>query len=1190
MPDPQPTPALTPAPLPAPTPAPTPALAPSRFTPPPPPDDFAPTALLEDDPPPASPAAPPRRGRLSGVTLLAIAVWIALAWWFVTDRLARETHRLVADARHDGEARVALVTSALAQNLSRLGGIAATLAALPQVRSLAAAPTDESAIQALQPLLETAADEMGADLVLVADASGRVFASNLHGERSGVGAQMGSRDYFHAARAGHRGRQFAVGMQTGVPGMYFSSPILSAQGAFLGVVAVKRDTANLAGLVGQQGAFVTDPLGVVVMGQDRELLMHALPGSPVMALPAAERQQRYRSADLPVVPLQPWSRDSGELVRLGDHPEPQLEINRAMAADPLVVHVLQPLPEVARLEAQRLTDFVLLALAGTGTIALMGAAIDVLRSRRRGLQMLAELAATNRRLSREIEQRQRAQAALQDSREVLETQGARFRALLRSVPEQVWMKDRGGAYLAVNAAYERFLGTRSADVLGKTDADLYGPVLAARYRREDEEAMAGEEPRTQGEWEVSAEGRRTWLEIVKTAARDEQGRVVGVVAIARDATEIHQAQLALKASEARFRATFETAGDAILIVREGIVVDCNARALVLFAAPTRMDLLGVTLYDISADEQREPGAITELAGTRVGEAKSGQRTPFEWRCKRLDGEPFDAEITLSVFQHGGIRLLQAVTRDVSERKKMMAALEAARDEAERANRSKSVFLANMSHEIRTPLNAVLGFTQLLMADHRLPPETLQRLGVIHSAGNRLLGLINDVLDLAKIESGSLQVVTAPFDLREELADIAHLFEANARAKGLALHAEILLDGPAVVEGDRTKVGQIVQNLLGNALKFTQQGHIRLSVRRGEGESAAARDVVTMVVEDTGPGIVGDDLQRLFVPFRQGAAGVEKGGTGLGLALSRDMARAMGGELDLRSTPGVGTRVVVTLPLPLSDVRLDDSWFVDGEQRLDPDTPCRVLVVEDDRHSRDVLSQVLRAAGCTVVEAEDGQAGLDACAVNGPDGRPGGGFDIVFSDIRMPRLDGIRMIEQLRAQPVTQALPVVAVSASSLEHERRFYIERGFQDFIGKPYPFHEIYRMLVQYAGVRLHQEGDVAGMAGGVGAGAGGGAHGASGASLGAGAHAGAADAGPPPPVPFGSVTHRRLADLAVAAAHGEVGPVKRLLGELPPDTIGAARWRRFDEAAAAYDFQALEAHVLQVLGEVEHPPPPQA
>jgi CheY-like chemotaxis protein len=220
----------------------------------------------------------------------------------------------------------------------------------------------------------------------------------------------------------------------------------------------------------------------------------------------------------------------------------------------------------------------------------------------------------------------------------------------------------------------------------------------------------------------------------------------------------------------------------------------------------------------------------------------------------------------------------------------------------------------------------------------------------------------------------------------------------------------------------------------------------------------------------------------------------------------------------------------------------------GAQVLDEATPCTVLVIEDDPHSRDVLVNLLRSAGCTVMQAFDGQEGLARCRAER--------FDIVFSDIRMPHMDGVQMIERLRADPFTRDLPVVAVSASSLEHERRFYIEAGFQDFIGKPYPFHEVYRALVDHAGVRLHP----AGSPGEAGAGTG---------------------------APLADRLSPRLRDplraLAAAAASGQVGAVARMMEMITPETIGRARWQSFDEAAQSYDFQLLEERAEALLAQLE-------
>ena len=957
---------------------------------------------------------------------------------------------------------------------------------------------------------------------------------------------MSDRAFFEQTRDQHSARMFAVGHTTGIPGMYFSASIYD-EGRFIGGVFVKRDTHALAAMVGYEGAFVVDAMGVVIMAQDPRRLLQVLPGGGAATLAPAERASLYLSDRLAPLRLEPWDAAiAASLRRIGVDPQPQVLVQHHLEREGLDVYVAQPVPEVENLVRERVVSFVLLALAGAGAIALVAAGLGGWRSRRSVLDAIDRIGQANLRLSVEVAERQRAEVLLRESREYLVVHETRLRALLRSLPEQVWMKDRAGAYLAVNVEFERFQGIREGDVLGKTDGEMAAWERAGHYKAQDQATLAAAEPLVFLESERSADGGDVReLEVTKTAVRDERGEVIGVVGIARDMTEIHAANLALKTSEARFRATFETAGDAILIIRHAVIIDCNRRAVELLGAGTRAGLLGQATDLFAPDTQPDGEPSMRIAELHVVDIKPGGMKTFEWRCRRLDGSQFDAEITISLFRHNGADLLQAVLRDVSERRRMIAALEVAKEEAERANRSKSVFLANMSHEIRTPLNAVLGFTQLLMADRKLPDETQSRLRVIHSAGNRLLGLINDVLDLAKIESGSLQVLIAPFDLLQEMRDVGALYGAHARAKGLALQSELALAPPTVVDGDRNKVGQIVANLLGNALKFTERGSIGLHVWR----DSVATDRVWFEVHDTGPGISNEDLADLFVPFRQGAAGQEKGGTGLGLALSRDMARAMGGELTVASTPGVGTQVRFCLTLPSSRLPSVAVPVGVGAQVLDDATPCTVLVVEDDPDSRDVLVNLLRNVGCTVMQAFDGLEGLARCRSER--------FDIVFSDIRMPHMNGVEMIERLRADPFTAALPVVAVSASSLEHERRFYIENGFQDFIGKPYPFQDVYRALVDHAGVRLRpvdpQVDDAAAA---------------------------------PVPLAHGlrdPAVRDQLRALAAAAASGQLATVGKLMEAITPEAIGGERWQAFDDAAQAYDFQLLEERVSALLAQMD-------
>ena len=1094
------------------------------------------------------------------VVLMLMLAWTAVAWWLNTRHHEARVASVVVSATARANANEMLVEDGLRQGLAQLDGVARTLARRPDLRRAVGAagpgaarvgePVDalrarlraQTGLAALDDFLAASAQELGADLVYVLDDAGNCFAaSDFRSAGSVIGQHLTDAAFFRQARDEHGARAFAVGKATGIPGMYFAAAIEDG-GRFAGVVVVKRNTRSLAAMVGHEGAFVVDALGVVTMSQDPQLLLQALAGARVFQLTPAERVARYRSEALPVLLIEPWdAANPGALQRVGDEPAPQVLVRRHMDREGLDVYVSQGVPEVLDLERERGFAFALMALAGAGAIALVAAALGGWRSRRSVIDAVQRLGQANFQLSVEVAERERAELLLRESREYLLVHRARLRALLRSLPEQVWMKDRAGAYLAVNAEFERFQGVVEAEVLGRTDFEMDASERSAHYAAQDSATLAAAEPLVFLETEHSAAGGgERHLEVTKTAVRDDHGEVIGVVGVARDMTEIHAANLALKTSEARFRATFETAGDAIVIIRRGVVVDCNRRAAEMLGAGAPDGPLGRPMQAFSADGQ---DSAHEMARHLAAIKQGGMRT-FEWRCRRLDGTPFDAEITISLFRHDGQRLLQAVLRDVSERRRMIAALEAAKEEAERANRSKSVFLANMSHEIRTPLNAVLGFTQLLMADRKLPGETQSRLRVIHGAGNRLLGLINDVLDLAKIESGSLHVLRAPFDLLQELRELDALYGAHARAKGLALQAELALAAPAVVEGDRNKVGQIVANLLGNALKFTERGHVGLHVWR----DPAQAERIWFEVSDTGPGIAPEDLAGLFVPFRQGTAGQEKGGTGLGLALSRDMARAMGGDLAVASTPGEGTQVRFWLPLPAGRLPEAGAPVGAGAQVLDESTPCAVLVIEDDPHSREVLVDLLRRAGCSVAQAVDGREGLARCRSER--------FDIVFSDIRMPNMDGVEMIERLRADPATRELPVVAVSASSLEHERRFYIEAGFQDFIGKPYPFHEVYRALVDHAGVRLrpaapaHEADDAAA------------------APLAAGLAPGVRD---------------QLRALAAAASRGELAAVARQMEAIAPEAIGRARWQSFDDAAQSYDFQLLEERVQALLAQLD-------
>ncbi|MEO6325410.1 MAG: response regulator [Thermoanaerobaculia bacterium] len=385
-----------------------------------------------------------------------------------------------------------------------------------------------------------------------------------------------------------------------------------------------------------------------------------------------------------------------------------------------------------------------------------------------------------------------------------------------------------------------------------------------------------------------------------------------------------------------------------------------------------------------------------------------------------------------------------------------------------ASRAKSAFLANMSHELRTPLNGVLGFAQLLARRPGRDAEDRQGLSIIVKSGEHLLGLINDVLSLSKIEAGRVTMEESVFDLRAMVRDVEDLLRLRANAKDLHLSCELLESGmPRAVRGDERRLRQILINLLSNAVKFTERGFVTLRVSWHAGRAH-------FEVEDTGPGISADELTGLFEPFVQTEAGRRtKEGTGLGLALSRDLARLMGGDITLTSVPGKGScfRVDVNLPEATGDtVAAQDRRRV---LSLTPGQPSmRVLVVDDVALNRTVLSRLLHSVGFEVMEAADGDEALSIWHRWAP--------HLIWMDKRMPGTDGLEVTRRIRTAESGPSggrdrVAIIALSASVLDHERGEILAAGCDDFVAKPFREATVFAKLREYLGVSYVYEGDPA-------------------------------------------------------------------------------------------------------------------
>ena len=386
-------------------------------------------------------------------------------------------------------------------------------------------------------------------------------------------------------------------------------------------------------------------------------------------------------------------------------------------------------------------------------------------------------------------------------------------------------------------------------------------------------------------------------------------------------------------------------------------------------------------------------------------------------------------------------------------------LAAAKHQAEAANAAKSIFLANMSHEIRTPLNAVLGYGQLLGRDPRLPNELRSLVTPIERSGTHLLGLINDILDLSKIEAGRMSLDDHELNLTELARDITEVFALRCAQKGIQWQFRQELPESCIVFTDGGKLRQVLLNLLSNAVKFTDCGSVTLTIRELPTPRVGFQNFC-FEVSDTGLGIPADQQAFVLAPFYQTESGGSRGGTGLGLAISARQVELMGSKLELKSELGRGTRFSFQLLLRSGETAsLNAAPAATAAPRLDSGLRVRALVVDDIEENRDVLARMLITMGVEVLQAGDGREALAVLAQQQ--------VDIVFMDIRMPVMDGVEAMLRIRASALPQP-KCIALTASALLHERESYMRGGFDDFIGKPFLIETLEQTLTLHLGVTL--------------------------------------------------------------------------------------------------------------------------
>jgi PAS domain S-box-containing protein len=690
-------------------------------------------------------------------------------------------------------------------------------------------------------------------------------------------------------------------------------------------------------------------------------------------------------------------------------------------------------------EMRPMHDVALRRFVATGEGTLIGRTIEVEATHRTGALIPVELAINATRLDNGWE----FTALLHDISE-RRKKTAQIQNAFNHAPIGMALVRLDGTFLRVNAAFCRIVGYGIDELKDLHFKDLTHP--------EDVSLGLSEIAQLTGKTIASFDldkryihkcGRTVWVRLSVSRAEAEDGSTQHFIAQVQDMTNEREA-------ENRYRLMAKNTTDMITStdLAGRITFISPACQKILGRAPN--DLIGARAFDLVHAEDL-PRLRSEYSNLR----RTGAAEPVRWRGQRSDGEWIWLESSIGVLRDdlnerptGFID----VVRDITERKKREDDLDQARARAEQAVKSKSDFVANISHELRTPLNSIIGFSHLLMEAPELEKETRRRVKLIQSAGQALRSVINNVLDFSKLEASSLELDCTPFDLRDFAKQTLALMEPQAAAKDVQLRALLGADVPMWVNGDSTRLRQIVLNLLSNAVKFTHEGSVILSITQLDVTEVEQR--LRFEVCDTGTGISAERIETLFSRFVQAGPEIAShyGGTGLGLAISRQLVQLMQGEIGATSTVGEGTTFWFELPLPHA-CQSATVKYTGETQGLFAFAGRNILVVDDVDLNRDLMLATLSRCGVQVALANDGDQAVHAVL--------NGSYDLVLMDCQMPVMDGFTATRTIRAANVPQSrVPIVALTASAQPVHLQRCKDAGMDDHLSKPLDEAQLERAL----------------------------------------------------------------------------------------------------------------------------------
>jgi PAS domain S-box-containing protein len=640
----------------------------------------------------------------------------------------------------------------------------------------------------------------------------------------------------------------------------------------------------------------------------------------------------------------------------------------------------------------------------------------------------------------------------------------RFRTTLASIGDAVIVTDPESRITFMNPTAERLTGWAQNDALQKHLTDIFNIVNEQSSRSVEnpvqkairDGAIVGLANHTVL---IARDGTEWPIDDSAAPIFDAQGQISGVVLVFHDVSNRRKAEHELEISEVRYRRLFESAHDGILILDadSAKIIEINRFMFELLGYP-REYFLGKELWEIGVFKDAESCKAATATLQKLGKIRY-EDLPL----KHKSGRHIPVEFVSNVYREGRKSVIQCNIRDITERKRVDQELAKAKEDAEAASRSKSEFLANMSHEIRTPMTAILGFAEMLL--HKSPEECAQVgcVQIIRRNASHLLELINEILDLSKVEAGQMTVERIPCDLPALLSEIISLMRPRAVEKGLGFGVTFQGPIPRLIQSDPMRLRQILVNLLGNAIKFTNSGKIDMRITD---EGAGGPNIMLRIdVSDSGIGMTPEQVERLFRPFTQGDESITRkfGGTGLGLTISGQLAKLLRGYITVASQPDVGSTFTLRVDggpsagieqlQGLTEATLPTQ--VDRGARASIQLHGRILLVEDGRDNQRLLRMQLSDAGAAVVTAENGKIAVDLATT-----QP---FDVILMDMQMPVMDGYAATVELRRGGLTT--PIIALTAYAMAEDRGRCLASGCSAYLCKPIDEETLLKTVREHLG-----------------------------------------------------------------------------------------------------------------------------